>query len=425
MRRFPRITCCVASSIALSITLSATCAAQTLPGRVDDALPPIADTPLPTDPLLRDARNAADTLRGELGYALRARTLAREQRDRVALDPQGAAMLRHEFIAFDADSAALAAAQAAGFESVRREAFDALGESMTVLRDRRGRAPARGLRALRAAMPSAEIGFHHLYLPAASGKPSTAASARAPSTHSASAPDPVSKPLPIALRVGLIDGGVDGASPALARSRIVRRGCDGDARPQAHGTTVASRLMNGLGGTLYAADLWCGDAVGRGTLGLIDALDWMARERVPVVNISLVGPDNPLLRRVVRTMTARGHVLVAAVGNDGPAAPPRFPAAYPDVIGVGAVDATLRALPESARGPQVDFCAPGVVDARLRGTSFAAPLVARLAALGRSSPAPGAAGETHARLKTMSRAAGKSGRDPRCGEGIVVADAGS
>lgn len=415
MRRFPRIPCCVALWIALSISLSAACAAQTLPGRVDDALPPIADAPLPlpTDPLLRDARKATDMLRGELGYALRARTLAREQRDRVALDPQGAAMLRHEFIAFDADPAALAAAQAAGFETVRREAFDALGESITVLHDRRGRAPARGLRALRVAMPSAEIAFHHLYLPAAAGESTTAVPSRGPAA--------ASPPGTGTLRVGLIDGGVDGASPALARSRIVRRGCDGEMRPQAHGTIVASRLMNGLGGTLYAADLWCGDVVGRGTLGLIDALDWMTRERVPVVNISLVGPDNPLLRRVVRTMTARGHVLVAAVGNDGPAAPPRFPAAYPDVIGVGAVDAKLRALPESARGPQVDFCAPGIVDARLRGTSFAAPLVARLAALGRPSPSSGAAAEAHARLKAASRKAGRQERDPRCGEGIVAA----
>jgi hypothetical protein len=40
-----------------------------------------------------------------------------------------------------------------------------------------------------------------------------------------------------------------------------------------------------------------------------------------VVNISLVGPDNMLLRQLVRQMIARGHIIVAAVGNDGPAAP--------------------------------------------------------------------------------------------------------
>jgi subtilisin family serine protease len=72
-------------------------------------------------------------------------------------------------------------------------------------------------------------------------------------------------------------------------------------------------------------------------------------------------------------MVTRGHVIVAAVGNDGPAAPPLFPAAYAGVIGVSGVDAKLRVLPESASGPQVDFSASGVVDTKLRGTSFAAP----------------------------------------------------
>ena len=50
------------------------------------------------------------------------------------------------------------------------------------------------------------------------------------------------------------------------------------------------------------------------------ALAWLADERVPVVTISLVGPANPLLARVVAAAQARGVILVAAVGNDGPAA---------------------------------------------------------------------------------------------------------
>ncbi|MGN6151369.1 MAG: S8 family serine peptidase, partial [Lysobacteraceae bacterium] len=150
---------------------------------------------------------------------------------------------------------------------------------------------------------------------------------------------------------------------------------------------------------LHAADLWCGDRVGGGTAALIDALDWMARQRVPVVNISLVGPANPVLRRVVTAMVARGHVLVAAAGNGGPAAPPQYPAAYPGVVAVAAVDARMQALPESASGPQIAFCAPGVLDrtspvakgAPARGTSYAAPLVARLFAERLTAPSPAAA----------------------------------
>ena len=76
---------------------------------------------------------------------------------------------------------------------------------------------------------------------------------------------------------------------------------------------------------------------------------------------------------------------MAAVGNDGPAAPPRYPAAYKGVIGVTGVDLRERALPEAGIATPVDFAAPGAgikgasPDGKLvglRGTSFAAPLVA-------------------------------------------------
>ena len=87
--------------------------------------------------------------------------------------------------------------------------------------------------------------------------------------------------------------------------------------------------------------------------------------------------------------------MVAAVGNDGPAAPPQYPASYPGVIAVTGVDAKDRALREAGRAAHLDFAAPGADLAAalpgkgytsVRGTSFAAPLVsARLAATGNES----------------------------------------
>ena len=109
-----------------------------------------------------------------------------------------------------------------------------------------------------------------------------------------------------------------------------------------------------------------------------------------MINLSLVGPPNQALERMVGALQQRGHLLVAAVGNDGPAAPPLYPASYPGVVGVSAVDRNGKPLPEAARGPQVMFAAPGnnMVSAAIgmpayravRGTSFAAPLVAALLA---------------------------------------------
>jgi subtilisin family serine protease len=115
-------------------------------------------------------------------------------------------------------------------------------------------------------------------------------------------------------------------------------------------------------------------------------------------------------------------VLVSAVGNDGPAAPPLYPAAYPDVIGVSGVDAHDRVLPESGSGDQVDFCASGVVgrgrDA-LRGTSFAAPIVAHKAAQLLDAPHAGAAARVQQQLIGEARPFGARGRDPRCGYGLL------
>jgi hypothetical protein len=348
-----------------------------------------------------------------------ARALARREPRRVALDPDGAAILRGAYLAIDADAAALAAARAAGFaiDVDSGPHADALGLSLVRLRDLRDRPPARALRALRAAMPQAQATFDHLYFPA--GMPSSAP----PATERDTAPSRMSS---IALHAGMIDGGVDAALPALHAARIERHGCDGRAVPQAHGGIVASRLFAGEPGVLHAADLWCGDRVGGGTGALVDALDWMARQRVPVINVSLVGPDNPVLRRVVAAMIARGHVLVAAAGNVGPAAPPQYPAAYPGVVAVAAVDARMRALPESASGPQIAFCAIGVLDAPasakgapLRGTSYAAPVVARLFAERLALPSPDGARRAFAALVAQSRDLGARGRDDRYGHGLL------
>jgi subtilisin family serine protease len=144
---------------------------------------------------------------------------------------------------------------------------------------------------------------------------------------------------------------------------------------------------------------------------------------VPVINISLVGPDNPLLARAVQAMIDRGHVLVAAVGNEGPAAPPLYPASYAGVIGVSGVDGRRHALPESGAGPQVAFCALGVVgdghDA-LRGTSFASPIVARRAARQLPAPHPGAAADVMRQLAGEAIDLGRPGRDTRYGYGLLV-----
>ena len=184
------------------------------------------------------------------------------------------------------------------------------------------------------------------------------------------------------------------------------------------------------GAVLYAANVYCGRPTGGAVDAIVAAFAWLAGEHVPVINVSLVGPPNVLLQRVVQRVIARGSLIVAAVGNDGPAAPPLYPAAYPGVIGVTAGDAGRRVLFEAERGPQVMFAAPGAgIDAArvprglaaVRGTSFASPLVAGLLALRLRRPDPAAA---RAAVKSLVRRAihlGPPGRNPVYGYGLIAA----
>lgn len=374
------------------------------PGAAGVGLGLPAGTPV-TDALL--ARAAPIEVR-----QLQVRRLLQRHADRVDLDPRGEPVLRGEFLVVDPDAATLDAVTRAGF-AVREadSGAQALALRIVVLEDTRARGARQAMQALERAAPGVEFAYQHVYLP--SGPAAAAPLVRA----GAGEGTPV--------RVGLVDGGVDAAHPALAGLQVRHHGCEGRAVPQAHGTAVAVRLAGGHRGELFAADLWCGEGPGRATLGLVQALAWMSRERVPVVNISLVGPANPVLARAVRAMQARGHVLVAAVGNDGPAAPPLYPAAYEGVIGVAAVDARHRLLPESGSGAHVDFVAPGVVPGGrrpLRGTSFAAPVVARSLAGLLREPAPEAALRAVDQLERQARDLGRPGPDPRYGRGLIAAN---
>jgi hypothetical protein len=140
-----------------------------------------------------------------------------------------------------------------------------------------------------------------------------------------------------------------------------------------------------------------------------------------VVGVSLVGPANPLVARIVEKVLARGTRIVAAVGNDGAAAPPAFPASYKGVIAVTGVDGDDRALIEAGRALHLDYAAPGADMAaaavsggleEVRGTSYAVPLVAgRLAKTGSVTALDGAAEDLGAR-----------GPDKRFGRGLVCGD---
>lgn len=417
MRRFARIFC----SLGGFAWLAAAQAQLPLPNM---PLPQVQVPALPVDPALRDVDGP---LRSLPSRALRATALYRANRGELERDPGGELVVRAEVIAIDIGAAALEGALAEKFVVVRTQDLSELGVKITVLQTPPGWSARRGLKRLRKLDPGGSYDFNHVYLD----------SGAVDSRRVVSGVMDARAPAGAGTRVGLVDGGVDATHIALRDNVLHRNGCNGALVPSAHGTAVASLLVGSARefqgaaprAELFAADVYCGAPTGGAVDAVASAFSWLARERVPVINVSLVGPRNALLEHVVGALVVRGHLIVAAVGNDGPAAPPLYPAAYEGVIGVTAVDGKRRVLLEACRGKHLDLAAPGADLAaagptpegftQVRGTSFAAPMVAGLLALQLRAPDPAASQQALAALMASAIDLGTRGRDNIYGAGLV------
>jgi hypothetical protein len=373
-----------------------------------------------------DATRSAIRAADGLGTSARSLAGARAERLRgiVAANPDILEMtdagpaVRGEIIAVDPSAEALAAAREAGFTVTADEEIEGLGIRSVTLEAPRGLSLGRALRRLRRLAPDAEFTANHLHgqSGSAAAAPFTAAALAMQAGGSAPA-------------IGIIDGGV--AAHATLGGAIEQRGfVRGAPAPSGHGTAIASLLAGrgavrgaAPGARLVVADIYGRDPAGGNSMALARALGWMAERRVPVVAVSLVGPANPLVQRAVAAALARGVHVVAAVGNDGPAAPPAFPASYPGVIAVTGVDGRNRALIEAGRSLHLDYAAPGadMVAAApgggvtpVRGTSYAVPFVAA-----RASRALAAGRPVVATLDAEAVDLAPRGPDRRHGRGLV------
>jgi hypothetical protein len=370
--------------------------------------------------------SVGDTLRANPSDLLslrreRLRALVRDNRRVLDTDDAGNPVRRDQIVAINLSPDALAKARAAGFTPLRTDTIAGLDIAATILTTPKGKPARKAIRELEALDPAGSYSLDPIYEPAHAPLAPAAGGAAGGGGGGAGG-----------TAIGLIDGGV-GRHPAFDGVAIDQRGFAGDPRPSGHGTAVASLMVGRAGafrgaapGTrLLVADIYGGSPANGSATAIARAMGWLAERGARVVNISLVGPANPLLAAGVKALQVRGIIVVAAVGNDGPAAPPQYPASYPGVVAVTGVDAKGKPLIEAGKPLHLDFAAPGADIAgavpgggweRLRGTSFAAPFVAAsLARLNR-----GDAETTIAALGAEARPAKGA-----VGKGIVCGDCGT
>jgi len=354
-------------------------------------------------------------------------TLDDSARYRVERDADGRERLQGEVLMMGR-TAAIATVRAAGYAVRSEQPLPALGESVLRIAVRPGETVEQALQQLRALVPDASLAPNHIFRPSQLGTSAGVLPSAGP------APTATSD---LRTTLGVIDTGVDLRLPLLAGAVVQARAFAGgdQPRPRAHGTLVAE-IAARHGARLALADVFGADGDNRLIApadAMAAALAWLVAAGVPIINISIEGPDNAVMALLVQRATAAGVVVVAAAGNGGPAAAPVFPAAYPGVVAVTAIDDHDQVYRRANRGPYISFAAPGVnvvsvagsYDQRpVSGTSFAAPRVAALIAERLLSTLPErrppSADEVLDALRRDARDLGVTGRDPVYGWGAVA-----
>ena len=245
--------------------------------------------------------------------------------------------------------------------------------------------------------------------------------------------------------VAILDTGVNSSHEDLDRAvlpgvDLVNHDDDADD-DHGHGTKcagiVAARRGNGKGITGVAPDaqilpVKILGADGTGTYAdLADGIRWAESHGADVISISAAGTaPSTYLKSAVRSAHEAGIVVVAAAGNNG-AGTTVYPAAYDEVVGVGAINREEQLTDYSNFGPSVDIVAPGnaVLGASMSGgyesitgTSASTPLVAGVAALVRGRTQSRRNSNVFSQLLDSAAAITSAERSVAVGAGMVDAE---
>jgi subtilisin family serine protease len=243
--------------------------------------------------------------------------------------------------------------------------------------------------------------------------------------------------------LAVIDSGVDTTHPALQGANIIfYDAVDGGVKdPDQHGTAITGIIagrgeISGVapGVRILAMRAFAPEQLGASpsttSLALARATDRAFTKGARVFNMSFAGPRDPLLLSLIDAGYAKGAVFIAAAGNEGPSAPPAYPAAYDKVLGITATDEDDQLYDMANRGSYVSIAAPGVdilapvtgnaLDL-MSGTSFSTAYISGIVALLMERNPALQPADVRRILLEAAHDLGKAGYDEEFGAGLADA----
>jgi hypothetical protein len=170
--------------------------------------------------------------------------------------------------------------------------------------------------------------------------------------------------------IGLIDTAVQPLGGNLDKFMLKQVQVAGpgqlDPKVPSHGTTMAGILLRGLEGSSDGAtsvqilpiDVYGGNQYTT-TFDVAAGVVTAVNKGAKVINMSLGSEgDSPFLHGIIQEATRQGITVLGAAGNE-PVVTPYFPAAYPEVLAVTALEENGALAPYANRGSFITLGAPG------------------------------------------------------------------
>lgn len=250
------------------------------------------------------------------------------------------------------------------------------------------------------------------------------------------------------IRIGLIDSGLNADHEDLRGVDIIQgynviENNTDTSDHYGHGTAIAGIIaanshnalgISGICDGVTIVPIKCFDSSFTNVKNVISGIYRAVDEyHCDVINLSLgISTDDPALRQAVDYAASKKVIIVSAVGNSGETNPTQllYPAAYDQVVGVGAYGANGQPCTFSHINSSVFVSAPGeslysldasTVDGyrQISGTSYAAAHVSALAVIAKSYDKSIDVAQFRELLKASAVDAGASGYDTVYGHGMI------